>query len=81
MLERKHRPAAQSQEKRDRVPNETYVASLPTSAVSGDGCYVRLDFEDARGRPAQLTFTSTDVQKLVMTVPQLTLLNTSPAAE
>jgi hypothetical protein len=47
------------------------VASLTTCAVSSDGGYVRLDFEDALGRPSQLRLTSIDVQKLVMTLPQL----------
>jgi hypothetical protein len=71
MLERHHRHKAQSQEKRHHVRNEADVASLTTCAVSSDGCYVLLNFEDALRRPAQLTLTNTDVQKLVMTLPQL----------
>src|ERR1700730_3268270 len=61
----------QSQEKRHHMSNEIYVASLTTCEVSSDGCYVRLNFEDALGRPTKLRLTSTGFQKLVMTLPQL----------
>jgi hypothetical protein len=71
MSDKHYQPEAQSQKQRDHVQNETYVASLTTSAVSMDGCYVRLNFDDALGRPGRLTLTSTDVQRLVMTLPQL----------
>jgi hypothetical protein len=71
MLDIHRLPVTQSQEKRDPVQNEISVGSLTTSAVSADGRYVRLNFEDAAGRPAKMTLTSTDVQKLVMTLPQL----------
>ena len=53
------------------MSNEIYVASLTTCEVSTDGCYVHLSFENELGRPAQLRLTSTGVQRLVMTLPQL----------
>lgn len=71
MLDRHFRTTAQSPEKRPGSQSETGLTSLTTCAVSTDGCYVRLDFEDGLGRPSQLRLTSIDVQKLVMTLPQL----------
>jgi hypothetical protein len=71
MLDANRRPAAQSPETQPPSQGEIDVASLTTCAVSSDGSQVRLNFEDALGRPAQLKLTSTDVQKLLMTLPQL----------
>jgi hypothetical protein len=51
--------------------NEIDVASLTTCEVAPDGSFVRLNFEDALGRPATLRLTSTRVQQLVMTLPHL----------
>jgi hypothetical protein len=53
------------------MPNEIDVASLSTCDVSPDGDYVRLNFEDALGRPATLRLTRSCVQQLVMTLPHL----------
>jgi hypothetical protein len=53
------------------VPNEIDVASLTTCQVVPDGQYVRLHFEDAFGCPRTLRLTSSCVQQLVMTLPQL----------
>jgi hypothetical protein len=53
------------------MPNEIDVASLTTCQVAPDGHYVRLNFEDALGRPAALKLPSSCVHQLVMTLPQL----------
>jgi hypothetical protein len=53
------------------MSNEIYVASLTTCEVAPEGHYVRLNFEDALGRPATLRLTSACVQQLVMTLPRL----------
>jgi hypothetical protein len=50
---------------------EVYVASLTTCEISTDGRYIRVNFEDQFGRPAKLRLTSTGVQQLIMTLPQL----------
>ena len=57
--------------KRDHASKEIDIASLTTCEVSSDGCHVRLNFEDALGRPAALRLTNTGVQQLAMTLPQL----------
>jgi hypothetical protein len=71
MLDIDRRRTEQSQQQRPDGQSEIDVASLTTCGISSDGCYVRLDFQDALGRPSQLRLTSNDVQKLVMTLPQL----------
>jgi hypothetical protein len=53
------------------MPNEIDVAALTTSQVASDGRYVRLNFEDALGRPAALKLPSSCVHQLVMTLPHL----------
>ena len=57
--------------KRDHASKDIDIASLTTCEVSSDGCHVRLNFEDALGRPAALRLTNTGVQQLAMTLPQL----------
>jgi hypothetical protein len=53
------------------VSNEIDAASLTTCQVAADGHYIRLNFEDAFGRPGTLRLTTSCVQQLVMTLPQL----------
>jgi hypothetical protein len=69
----KHRqlPEQIAGSERDHTSKEIEIASLKTCEVSSDGCHVRLNFEDALGRPAALRLTNTGVQRLVMTLPQL----------
>jgi hypothetical protein len=71
MLDRDERPDTKIPAKRPPARGEIEIASLTTTAVSRDGRYVRLDFEDALGRPSNLRLTNADVQKLVMTLPRL----------
>jgi hypothetical protein len=54
-----------------QMANEMDVASLTTCQVAPEGHYVRLNFEDALGRPAALRLTTSCVQQLVMTLPHL----------
>jgi hypothetical protein len=53
------------------MSNEIDVASMTTCQVAPDGSYVRLNFEDALGRPATLSLTSPCVHQLAMTLPHL----------
>ena len=53
------------------MPHEIDVASLTTCLVTPGGQRIRLNFEDARGRPATLALPSSCVQQLVMTLPHL----------
>ena len=53
------------------MPNEMDVASLTSCQVAPDGHCVRLNFEDALGRPAALKLPSSCVHQLVMTLPHL----------
>jgi hypothetical protein len=53
------------------MPDQIDVASLTNCQVAPEGHYVRLNFEDALGRPSTLRLTSSCVQQLVMTLPHL----------
>jgi hypothetical protein len=53
------------------MTNEIDVASLTTCEVAPDGYCVRLNLEDAVGRPVTLRLTSACVRQLVMTLPHL----------
>jgi hypothetical protein len=53
------------------MANEIDVTSLTTCQVAPEGDYVRLNFEDALGRPAALRLTSASVHQLTMTLPHL----------
>src|ERR1700676_2272935 len=53
------------------MSNEIDIASLTTCEVAPEGNYVRLNFEDALGRPATLRLTSACVHQLTMTLPHL----------
>jgi hypothetical protein len=53
------------------MSNEIDIASLTTWDVAPEGCYVRLNFEDALGLPATLRLTSACVHQLTMTLPHL----------
>jgi hypothetical protein len=53
------------------MSTEIDVTSLTTCQVAPEGDYVRVNFDDALGRPATLRLTSACVQQLVMTLPHL----------
>jgi hypothetical protein len=53
------------------MSNEIEVASLTTCQVAPDGYHVRLNFEDALGRPNTMRLTSACVHQLAMTLPHL----------
>src|ERR1700736_353870 len=53
------------------MTHEIDVASLTTCQVAPEGYFVRLNFEDALGRPAALRLTSACVHQLTMTLPHL----------
>ena len=53
------------------MSKEIDVASLTTCQVAPEGYSVRLNFEDALGRPATLRLTSACVHQLAMRLPHL----------
>ena len=53
------------------MSKEIDVASLTTCQVAPEGYYVRLNFEDALGRPATLRLTSACVHQLATRLPHL----------